>query len=80
MEVSRKKTGRNILFTKWAKHTRFRKPWFGSDFPIRMVVSSLGLDSRKDFLRTQVKGWRVGTISLWILRRAAARADPTALG
>lgn len=40
MEVSRKKQAITLFFSQnGAKHTHFKKPWFGSDFSIRMVVS-----------------------------------------
>lgn len=40
MEVSRKKQTTTVFFSQnGAKHTHFKKPWFGSEFSIRMVIS-----------------------------------------
>lgn len=68
MEVSRfkkKKIGLNTS-TKWAKHTHFKKPWFGSDFPHtrEKKVDCAGLDeaslelgvSSEGFVKTREGG------------------------
>lgn len=45
MEVSRKKQAITFFFSQnGAKHTHFKKPWFGSDFSIRRIVS-VGIES-----------------------------------
>lgn len=88
MEVSRKKQAITFFFSQnGAKHTHFKKPWFGSDFSIRRIVS-VGSSVHfwdwvhsEDFLQTQVRGGGRGWgSSLWMLWRAAARDDPKALG
>lgn len=68
MEVSRKKKkkqNRPLTFfysQNGAKHTHFKKPWFGSDFSLSMAVSVriasafLGLGSQRRFPPDPYKG------------------------